>query len=65
MSHARDGTTLANSMSFVTLQCCIAPTNEGEHDIPIEVLDAEFFDDRVLILIYRPLDQEQGTFIIS
>ncbi|KAI0695596.1 anaphase-promoting complex, cyclosome, subunit 4-domain-containing protein [Cytidiella melzeri] len=65
MHHAKDGSELAHSISFVSLQCCIAPTEADEHAVPIEVLDAEFFDEQVLIIVYRPLDQEQGATSIA
>ncbi|KAI0094909.1 anaphase-promoting complex, cyclosome, subunit 4-domain-containing protein [Irpex rosettiformis] len=65
MNHAKDGSELARSMSFVTFQCSIASTEEDGGGVPIEVVEAEFFDDRILILIYRPLDQEQATSIAS
>ncbi|KAI0684827.1 hypothetical protein BC835DRAFT_1387651 [Cytidiella melzeri] len=60
MHHAKHGSGLAHSISFVSLQCCIAPTEADEHTVPIEVLDAEFFDEQVLIIVYRPLNQEAG-----
>ena len=63
MSHAKDGSELAHSMSFVSLECCIYPAEEGGDMIPIEVLDAEFFDDKVLVVIYRSLGEEQGMCI--
>jgi len=63
MNHASDGNALAESINVVALRCCIATAEEGERDIPIEVLDAEFFDEQLLIIVYRPFDQEQGVFL--
>lgn len=36
-------------------QCCIA--REGEAAVRLEILDAEFFDDRTLIAVYRERDR--------
>ena len=39
------------AVAAAPLQCCIA--REGETAIPLEILDAEFFDDQSLIVVYR------------
>lgn len=58
MNHATDGSALAESINVVALKCTI---EGGESDIPIEVLDAEFFDDQILIIVYRAFDREHGA----
>jgi anaphase-promoting complex subunit 4 len=61
MHHAKDGVGLANSISFVTLQCYLPSMEVDEQAVPIEVLDAEFFDEQVLVIVYRPFDHERGA----
>ena len=63
MNHAKDGTALAQSINVVTLKCCIAPTAEGGAEVAIEVLNAEFFDEGILIIVYRPVDREHGALL--
>lgn len=60
MNHAKDGSALAQSIKVATLKCCFTPTEEGEAEVPIKVLNAEFFDERILIIVYRPVDRERG-----
>ena len=63
MNHAKDGTALAQSINVVTLKCCIAPTAEDGAEVAIEVLNAEFFDEEILIIVYRPVDREHGALL--
>ncbi|KAI0348023.1 hypothetical protein BDW22DRAFT_1319603 [Trametopsis cervina] len=53
------------SISVATLHSSFAPRDGREETIPIDILDAEFFDEQILIIVYRPLDQEHGATSIA
>lgn len=39
------------------MECCIPVNDASETKVPFEVLDAEFFDDSVFIIVYREAGQ--------
>ena len=39
------------------LECC-ASEEGSEEGVPFELLDVDFFDSEVLVIVYRPKDQQ-------
>ena len=39
------------------MECCIPVNDASETRVPFEVLDAEFFDENVFIVVYREATQ--------
>ncbi|OBZ78996.1 Anaphase-promoting complex subunit 4 [Grifola frondosa] len=52
------------SVSISVLECCIAQ-EDADAVVPIELLDAEFFDENVLVLAYRVKDQQGPASIAT
>ncbi|KAF5375104.1 hypothetical protein D9758_000258 [Tetrapyrgos nigripes] len=49
------------AVSAALLECSIEDEEGGE--VEMDIVGAEFFDDESLVIIYRPRDQDGGTFI--
>ena len=43
----------------VVLECAVNEDEHGEPE-PVDILDAQFFDDELLVIIYRHAPAEQG-----
>lgn len=48
------------SAEVVALQCSVAAGAE-EGMVPVDILDARFFDENILVIIYRPRKREDGA----
>ena len=44
-------------VEVAVLECCIQVNDASETKIPFDLLDAEFFDDSVFIIVYREVTQ--------
>ncbi|EPT04312.1 hypothetical protein FOMPIDRAFT_125581 [Fomitopsis schrenkii] len=47
------------------MECCIPVNDASETKVPLEVLDAEFFDDSVFIIVYREAMQPEFASIAT
>ncbi|KAI0655069.1 anaphase-promoting complex, cyclosome, subunit 4-domain-containing protein [Cubamyces menziesii] len=48
------------TVEVAALECC-APVEGSDGHAPVTVLDMDFFDDEVLVVVYRPKDQAATT----
>ena len=61
LHHDKDVAAPERPASVAVLQCAVALGAEGAM-VPVEILDAEFFDDNILVIVYRPRQREHGAF---
>lgn len=61
LHHDKDVSAPERSVSVAVLQCA-APLGAEGAMVPVEILDAEFFDDNTLVIVYRPRQREHGAF---
>ena len=48
------------SVEVAAVQCSVA-TSAQEGMVPVDVLDAQFFDENILMIVYRPRKREHGA----
>ncbi len=53
----------AQSLDVAALKCC-ATVEDEEGMVSVEVLDAEFFDENILVIVFRPSDRGRGELMI-
>ncbi|EMD42038.1 hypothetical protein CERSUDRAFT_42528 [Gelatoporia subvermispora B] len=51
-------------LSVAAMQCCIPRENEAGDRVPMHILDAEFFDESTLIVVYR-FESEKGSAFLA
>ena len=61
LHHDKEVSAPVRSVSVAVLQCAVPLGAEGAM-APVEVLDAEFFDDNTLVIVYRPRQREHGAW---
>ncbi|PCH33624.1 hypothetical protein WOLCODRAFT_93867 [Wolfiporia cocos MD-104 SS10] len=64
MHHGPHTAALPLDASVAVLECCVAEPNGNEATVPFNLLDADFFDDRVMVVVYR-LDEARGPASIA
>lgn len=58
-------TAVSSHVNVAVLNCCVPWPGDEENEnemMPIELLDAEFFDENSLIVVYRFRNREGGEF---
>ncbi|KAI0651841.1 anaphase-promoting complex, cyclosome, subunit 4-domain-containing protein [Trametes meyenii] len=54
------------TVEVAALECCVAsPGSEDGAAVPFTLLDVDFFDDELLVIVYRPKDQEGATSVAT
>ncbi|KAI8995617.1 anaphase-promoting complex, cyclosome, subunit 4-domain-containing protein [Trametes punicea] len=52
------------TVEATALECCV-PVAGSEENAPVSVLDFDFFDDNMLVIVYRPKDQDGGATCVA
>jgi len=53
MRYGRQDVELPLHVSIAVLECCVAGNEANETRVPFDLLDADFFDENILLLVYR------------